>query len=143
MNRKLSILVVWAGLVCLALPAFSAKPQGPPPPPGSTTIQNRNVPLTTTITGYTPSQKVSGTNQSFSVSVALASGANNTHLPKWTNYWLTDVTVKIGDTSVVIWLANGNTNTTAKSYQVQWDTTHFPMDGQGAGVTERIECTAN
>lgn len=100
-----------------------------------------NVRLMVMVSGYAANQYVSGTDQGFAVTVTIGA------IPGWqgsnafTSWWLTSVTITIGDQSVESW-SNSNTAIAGETFYVTWDTTNFPMDPDGNGVSKKIEVIA-
>lgn len=95
--------------------------------------------ITATITGYpaTPVKKVSGTNESYSVSVSIGTAGAPLLLTDWTNAWLTDVKIKMNGAEIHSWSSTTDT-VTSKSFTVKWDTTNF---GHGTTVPIEVEAT--
>ena len=115
MNFKTSTLAVWACLVLMAPPALAQVVSDP--------VSNRNYQIQTSVTGYTPGQYVSGTNEWFQVS-AWASGVRYTgNQQPWTKIYLTEVMILINGTVVKDWTnANGDL-VQSKGFTVHWDST--------------------
>lgn len=106
----------------------------------STELPSRNFKLTSTISGYPGSpaaaKKVSGTNESFTVTAAITPRTNDSGLPQWTGGYISSLTVELGGEEVYS-DDFSDESVASKTISVKWDTTHFDHD-----TTKDIKVTA-
>ena len=96
--------------------------------PDPSAVVNRNIRFRAVIAGYpdSPTKKVSGTNESFSVSVTASSDMYEESDPHWDQAWVSYVKISIGGQTVQEWTwASPENQALIKNYSVRWATTQF------------------